>query len=287
MTLLDKYINPLTDFGFKKLFGTESNKDLLIDFLNQLMPAHHQIQDLTFEKNEQLGESEIDRIVVFDIFCKSKNGEHFIVEIQRKKQEYFKDRSILYSTYPIHQYAEKGRAYDFQLPVIYTIAILDFTFDDYQDDPNMVHHIKLKDENGKVFYDKLSYIYIELPKFKKTLEELETHFDKWLFVLKWLNKLQERPKPLQERVFKKLFKLAEIAKYNKMERAQYEQNLKQYRDLRNVVNYAKDEVRIETIKNGLAEGVPLELLSKLTKLPIDEIKRIISEKGWNTNNKND
>ena len=304
MPITDKYINPLTDFGFKKLFGTEANKDLLIDFLNQLLPAHHQIKELNFHKNEQLAENAKDRIAVFDIFCKSETGEYFIVEIQRKRQEYFKDRSIFYSTYPIQESAKKGKDYDFKLPVIYTIAILDFTFDDYKDDPNFIHHIKLRDENGKVFSDKLNYIYIELPKFTKKIEELETHFEKWLFVLRRLSKLQERPLALQERVFRKIFKLAEIAKYNKMERIQYEESLKQYRDMRNVVSYARKEGReegrtlgreegrtlgreeerkiknIEIIKSGIEMGLSLVMMSNLTRLSIEEVKKIIEEQGW-------
>ena len=129
--LTDKYINPLTDFGFKKLFGTEANKDLLIDFLNILLPAHHQIKDLFYDKNEHLGSIAGDRMAVFDIHCRSKNGEHFIVEIQRKKQTYFKDRSIFYSTFPIHANATQGSDWNFKLPAIYTIAILDLNYNSF------------------------------------------------------------------------------------------------------------------------------------------------------------
>ncbi|MBC7892384.1 MAG: PD-(D/E)XK nuclease family transposase, partial [Sphingobacteriaceae bacterium] len=74
MALREKYINPFTDFGFKKLFGTEPNKDLLIDFLNQVLPAYHQIKALSYTSNEHLGASELDRRAVFDLFCTSENG---------------------------------------------------------------------------------------------------------------------------------------------------------------------------------------------------------------------
>ena len=96
--------------------------------------------------------------------------------------------------------------------------------------------------------------------------------------------MQKRPAALQERVFRKIFKLAEIAKYNKMERIQYEESLKQYRDMRNVVSYARKEGReiqiIRTIKVGLQEGLSLEVLSKLTQLSIEDVKKIIEEQGW-------
>ncbi len=85
----DKYINPFTDFGFKKLFGSEPNKDLLIDFLNQLLPEKHLIQDLSYSKNEHLGQSEVDRKSVFDIYCKTATGERFMVEMQKAHQVFF------------------------------------------------------------------------------------------------------------------------------------------------------------------------------------------------------
>lgn len=158
-----KYIDPLTDFGFKKLFGSEPNKEFLIDFLNQLLPEIHQIQDLSFSKNEHLGFNELDRKAIFDIYCKGKNGESFIVELQKARQDYFKDRSVYYASFPIQEQAQKGEYWDYLLKPIYTIGILDFIFKDQKDDDRMIHNIQLKDDDCRVFYDKLRFIYIELP----------------------------------------------------------------------------------------------------------------------------
>ncbi len=82
---MSKYINPYTDFGFKKLFGEEANKDLLIDFLNQLLPEYHQVAKLTFRNNENLSEFAFERSAIFDIHCESQSGERFIVEMQKAK----------------------------------------------------------------------------------------------------------------------------------------------------------------------------------------------------------
>ena len=198
---IERYINPLTDFGFKWLFGTEPNKDLLLDFLNQLLPAHHQIKQLTYAQNEHLGGNELDRKAIFDIYCESENGDKFIVEIQKAKQNFFKDRTIYYSTaaaaaFPIQEQAKQGD-WDFKLSAIYTVGILDFVFDDHRQEEDLLHTIKLKDQHCQVFYDKLTYIYIELPKFRKTETELETHFDK-CYVLRYLSQLQDRPEALQD-----------------------------------------------------------------------------------------
>ena len=101
---VEKYINPFTDYGFKRLFGEEANKDLLIDFLNELLREEQgEIKDITFLKTEHLGASEIDRKAVFDLYCENQKGEKFIVELQKTKQDFFKDRALYHSTFPIQE----------------------------------------------------------------------------------------------------------------------------------------------------------------------------------------
>ena len=112
--LEEKYVNPFTDFGFKKLFGSEPNKEFLIDFLNTLLPENHKIEDLTYTKSEHLGSSALDRKAIFDLYCTGKDGQKFIVEVQKAKQNFFKDRSVYYSTFPIQEQAKRGD-WDFRL----------------------------------------------------------------------------------------------------------------------------------------------------------------------------
>ena len=194
----ERYINPYTDFGFKKLFGSELNKDLLISFLNALFHDKPEITDLTYMNTEHLGEGIVDRKAVFDVYCCLADGSRIIVEMQKAEQQHFKDRSIYYSTYPIREQAPKG-PWDYHLEDVYTVGVLNFTFPDgeYSDD-SLIHEIKLKDvEDNHVFYDKLTFVYLEMPKFNKKEEELETMFDKWMFALSNLARLLERPKALQ------------------------------------------------------------------------------------------
>ncbi|RYE27184.1 MAG: Rpn family recombination-promoting nuclease/putative transposase, partial [Sphingobacteriaceae bacterium] len=103
-----KYINPFTDFGFKKIFGEEASKPLLIDFLNALLPIQHKIANLSFKNTEQLGQTDLDRKAIYDIYCETDKGEKFIVELQKAKQNYFIERTVYYSTFPIREQAEKG-----------------------------------------------------------------------------------------------------------------------------------------------------------------------------------
>lgn len=251
----DKYINPFTDFGFKKLFGSELNKDLLLDFLNELIKDRGRIQELTYLKNEQLGRMQIDRGAVFDIYCESETGEKFIVELQKAKQLFFKDRSVFYSTFPIQEQALRGN-WNFRLDSVYTICILDFVFEEEKDCSDFFcHNVQLMDTvRKKVFFDKLMFIYLEMPKFTKQEDELETHFDKWLYVFKNLSKLQNKPAKLQERVFSKLFKIAEIEKFTREERQNYEDSLKHYRDMQNVIDTQRLEGMAEGLEQGRVEG---------------------------------
>ena len=252
----EKYINPYTDFGFKKLFGTEMNKDLLVSFLNALFnDSTREIEDVQYLNSENLGEGYGDRRSVFDVYCIAKDNSRFIVEMQKAEQTYFKDRSLYYTTTPIRQQAKKGK-WDYRLDNIYTVGILNFEFPngEYPAD-NYRHEIKLKDnEDNHVFYDKLTFIYLEMPKFVKKEDELETMMDKWLFVLRNLYRLLERPKALQDRIFQKLFEQAEIAKYNEVERRQYEDSLKEYWDYTNTLDTAFNKGELKGLERGREEG---------------------------------
>jgi predicted transposase/invertase (TIGR01784 family) len=282
MEFSEKYINPLTDFGFKKLFGEEVNKELLVDFLNELLPEQHKIKILTYMQNEHLPISEQDRKAIFDLYCENEKGEKFIVEIQKAKQNYFKDRSVYYASFPIQQQAVKGSNWDFKLAAVYTIGILDFVFEEDKDDTDFIHYVKLKNQRNKVFYDKLTFIYIELPKFDKAVDQLETKIEKWLYVLRYLAKLQDRPFALQEKIFTKLFTAAEIAKYTRTERDQYENSLKYYRDIKNVVDTAyedgelkgKIEERIIIAKKMKSKGIDYNTISDFTGLSNEEIEKL-------------
>ncbi|MEM9674824.1 MAG: Rpn family recombination-promoting nuclease/putative transposase [Bacteroidota bacterium] len=275
----EKYINPFTDFGFKKLFGTEFNKELLIDFLNQVLGDREQVQDLTYLNSENLGNTQTDRKAIFDLYCENEQGEKFIIELQNVKQQYFKDRSIFYSTFPIQSQAPKGKEWDYYLKAVYTIGILNFSFPDQIDYKRFMREVQLIDrETAEVFYDKLTFIYLEMPKFKKSEDELLSQFDKWLYVLKNLHRLQDRPVKLQEKVFEKLFSEAEIAKLNKEEMRAYEESLKVYRDNKNSMDYAIETARkdrdIEIAKAMKKYGDPVDKIAAITGLTKEEIEKL-------------
>ena len=288
--IIDRYVNFYTDFAFKKLFGTEMNKDLLISFLNALLQGREVVLDVNYLNTEHLGTQEYDRRAVFDVYCKNDKGEVFLVEMQKGEEQFFKDRSIYYSTFAIREQAPRGE-WNYELKGVYTIGILNFCFDKEREG-NYYHEVKLMATASKeVFYDKLVFIYLEMPKFTKQENELESLFDKWLYVIRNLAALMERPRVLQEKVFAHLFEAAEIAKFSRVERYEYEESLKAYRDwfsvmataelrgeergkekgLKEGLEKGRIEERLRNARGLKARGVDAEIIAQVTGLSVDDI----------------
>ena len=276
----ERYISLLTDFGFKRIFGTKPNKDLLINFLNSLFDGFQVIKDVKYLNGEHVGNVFAERKAIFDVYCENERGEKFIVEMQNAYQKYFKDRSLFYSTFPIREQAPKGADWNFKLEHVYTVALLNFDLEEKafdQDDIN--HDVGLLDKKThKVFNDKLSFKYVEIAKFNKTEDELVTLYDKWLYVLKNLSRLDERPAALKEKVFAKLFEEAEIAKFTPTELKEYEDSLKAYRDVKNSIDTALEKGREEKAnqiaKKMLDAGMDIDTIMKMTDLSKSEIEKL-------------
>ena len=251
----ERYISLLTDFGFKRIFGTAINKDLLICFLNSLFDGKQVVKDVSYLNPEHVGDVYTDRKAIFDVYCEGENGEKFIVEMQNAYQTYFKDRSLFYSTFPIREQA----------------ALLNFDMNEEAFEKEKIRHsVQLCDTaTHKVFYDKLELIYVEIAKFNKSLEELETLYDKWLYALKNLYKLTQRPKELCDKVFDRLFEEAEIAKFTPQELREYEASKIAYRDIKNSVDTAKREGIAEGMEKGM-EKKSHEIAKKMLTKGMDE-----------------
>ena len=278
---MSKYINPYTDFGFKKLFGEEANKDLLIDFLNQLLPPHHQITELNFRNSEGLPSISFDRKAISDIHCQSVSGETFIVEMQKAKLNFFKDRSLFYTTFPIREQAKRGE-WDFKLSPIYMIAILDFQYDEKEERQKFLRSVNLKDQDGEVFYEKLVFKFIQMPLFKKGEDELETHFDKWIYFLKNLESFDKIPDILKETVFEKAFREAELANMTSEQYEQYQESLMTYVEVKEVIKTAENDgieigerkKAVEIAKELRRLGVDITIIIQSTGLSQNEIEQL-------------
>ncbi|WP_303155420.1 Rpn family recombination-promoting nuclease/putative transposase [uncultured Prevotella sp.] len=280
----ERYISLLTDFGFKRIFGTDPNKELLVNFLNSLFDGEEVIKDVKYLNSENVGDVYTERKAIFDVYCENEKGEKFIVEMQNAYQTYFKDRSLFYSTFPIREQAPKGSDWNFCLKKVYVVALLNYRMSDEAfDSSDTIHTIALMDtKTNKVFNAKLMFKYVEVGRFDKTDDELISLSDKWMYVLKNLSRLDNRPSSLREKIFTKLFDAAAIARFTPMELREYEDSLKAYRDIKNSLDTAKEEGRAEgraegiamVVKNMHAKGMDIDVIASITGLNKDEVESL-------------
>lgn len=243
-----RYIDPTTDFGFKRLFGQEESKDILKGFLFDVLHLPAPIADLNYISNEQLPVSEEERWGIYDVYCIDTEGRRFIVEMQRNRQIGFKECLVYYVTFPITQQAEKGKRFVQLLP-IYCVSVLNFRLDE---EPEYLRRIQLANiANGKVFYDKLTFVIIELPKFDQPLTPEMSREDRWIYLLQHMPALSDVPVELTDEPFIQAFDIARAAALTPDERVVYEQNLKRMRDEHGVLTTA----HIEGLEEGLEQGI--------------------------------
>ncbi len=297
------FISLFTDFGFKKIFGSKQNKDILIDLLNTLFAQflkYDTIIDVQYLKNDQQGKDTKDRTAIFDLHCKTERGFLFIVELQRVKQIFFKDRSLFYASYALQEQGEKGE-WNYRLTPVFVVCFLNFLLNDQNQNPDKaISHIQLMDtETHEIFYDKLTFVYVEMPKFKKQPHELTTNLDKWLYLFQNMGNFDKIPPEADNQIFLKLFAQCEIAKYKPKDRLMYEESWKRANDLFAVTEYATmegrekgKEIGVEIgvgigvekqkrigVKKGVEKGFSNELISELNDISIAEVEKIRKELG--------
>ncbi len=267
MCIYEKYINPFTDFGFKKIFGDREDTSLLKSLINDILglEGEDKIKKITFKNGELLPDSPTDRKAIFDLYCEDEKGSSFIVELQKIYQKHFQSRALYYTSFPIQEQAIRG-SWDFSLTPIYFIGLLNFEVHKFRDSQAYLHHGKITDIKTKeIMYDKLNMIYVEIPKLKKAKEELNSHLEWWLYVFQNLNRLQEIPQALKGDVIEKAFEKAEFIKLPKVEQDKYHKNLKVYRDLVNSFATADKEGHKRGVKEGMEKGIKQGIKKGLKK----------------------
>ena len=262
----ETYIDPFTDFGFKKLFGEEDSKEYLIDFLNSVFHDFiPKIQELTYHKNEHLGNKKLDRNVVFDLYCKDPQGNRFIIELPKAKQDYFKQRTLFYTTFAIQEQAKKGKEWDFNLSPVYCISLLNFCLDNNKNNKYITKAKVLDIDNHQTVIEELNFAFIECPKFTKDIKKDSSMQDKWIYVLTHLNELQNKPEELQEKLFEEFFQKANILKLNPKELRDYNASITYYRDIHNIEAQNFEKGKSEGLEEGLQKGLQKGLQTGLVE----------------------
>lgn len=271
---MGKFINPFTDIGFKRIFGQEMSKPLLLDFLNNLLKGEKTITNIKFLDKEQPAEYSGDRSLIYDIFCETDKGERIIVEMQNKEQPNFADRCLYYFSQAIARQGERGVDWQYHVDAVYLIAFINFHMDGLGDEfrTDVVLYNMQKKE---IFSDKERFIFLQLPKFKKEADECDNDFERWIFVLKNMEVLDRMPWAAKDSVFRKLAEIAEVSNMSKQDRIKYDSALRHYRDTISVLQGAEDKgvmkANIKNAKSMKALGISKQIIHQVTGLSIDEI----------------
>ena len=291
------YINPFTDIGFKRIFGQELSKPLLIDFLNNLLIGEKRIVNLKFLDKELPPVFVDDRSLIYDIYCELDDNEKIIVEMQNCEQSFFKRRSIYYVSEAIARQGEKGPEWQYDIKGVYLIAFLNFRRPDIGEEFRT--DVMLMNKKSKeIFSDKLRLVYLQLPLFEKGVDECENDFDRWIYVLKNMETIKRLPWAAQNSVFQKLAEIADVSSLTKEERLHYDEALRKYRDTLCVLESAEQrglkkgraeglaegraeglakgraEGRLEIARNMKADGMSIELIQKYSGLSPEEIAKL-------------
>jgi predicted transposase/invertase (TIGR01784 family) len=278
---MGKFINPFTDVGFKRIFGQEMSKPVLIAFLNSLLEGERKIIDLQYLDKEKIGISDGDRSLIYDVLCKTDSNEYIIVEMQNKSQPFFKNRSIYYVSRSIIEQGERGAGWSYDIKAVYLVAFLNFHIkgleEKFRTDVGLMDMQQLT-----LFSDKERMIFLQLPYFTKELEDCDTIFERFIYILKHMDILQRMPFLAQDAVFKRLSEIAEVASLSKEERQAYDENLKHYRDTIAVMQgqylegeeKGRAEGRKDVARQLKLMGLSVEDIAKATSLSVEEIENL-------------
>ena len=288
------FIDPCTDYGFKRIFGDEK---LLINFLNSLLEGERVITKLEYMNNERVAKQKDERRVIYDLYCKTDTGEHIIVEMQKRSQKHFKDRALYYSACSIVEQGTKGD-WNYELTPVYGVFFIDFVLDTDVSDYYCKDVTLVEKYSGKVFSNKLRHIFIELPQFMKSKSECDSFFECWIYNLANMKEMNEMTFKDRDAIFGRLEEIASRANLTKEERAQYEYEWKVYNDYYNCLDYAeekgmtigmekgmeigmekgmekgREEEKLEIARNLKTMGLPSESIAQATGLTIEEIENL-------------
>ena len=278
--IIGRYARIIMDDWFKRTFGTEPNKGLLIMLLKELIPEHD-IKDLTYVQQEHINPFPGKKDALIDVECVDTDGTRFIVEMQVARQRFFYERSLFYSTFGRRETVEKSSSMDYGFPPVYFVGFMDFSLHEGSD--RVLYRYSLREkETGEEMTGSLQFVFLELTNCRKALTPEATLLDNFCYALHNMEHLTDRPEELKEEIFKRLFKTAEIATFTPEERIKYENDMTTERDIQNYISYAREkgleegraEGRMETARNMLADEISIDLVAKYTGLSIEQVKEL-------------
>ena len=259
------FIDLRLDYAFKLIFGTHGNEDLLLKLINAILPEKH-FTSVTLSTNEQVGLRPDSRKAVFDIFATTSDGSDITIEMQWLGQGDFNQRMIFYSTFPVQNHVKKGKGDGdnarlfYTFPPLYVVGITDFILQGVPETPDVINVYSIRNEKYLDYSlsSNVTYVTVELPKLKKTLEELVTPADYLLYAIRNIGQMNEMPNQFKGQGLDKLFELCRFAHMTEEQQRQYLAELMAELDegsrMATAINEGLRRGRTEGHSQGLAEG---------------------------------
>lgn len=287
--VVQRYVDILTNGGFKALFGDVNNKDVVISILNVLLPKHRQITYIDYLPTELQGPV-VDQSKEFhyDFMCRDESGTFFIVELQKYWEDDWFKRCVSYASRAYDRQNRRGQNYD--VPPVYLIGLMDIEVGhpdvDFWKDRYVSEYTFREKESHDLLAETIVIIFAEMAHFDKRAEECVTETDRMLYVLKFIGRMMEQPAWLQNEVYTRIFSACEIAGFPEDKRIKYEQEMNDEKRLRSEYNTARrmgleeglekgrEEARLESARKFKQLGVAAEIIAEATGLSPEEITRL-------------
>ena len=252
-----RYVDILTNGGFKALFGDIANKEVVKSIINVLLPEHRKVTEIEYLPTEYQGQVvDLNKEYHYDFMCKDQSGTVFIVELQRYQEDYWFKRCVSYACRAYDRQNRKGE--DYNVAPVYLIGLMDVEIchpdTEFWKDRYVSEYTFREKESHDLLGETIVIIFAEMANFSKRAEECVTEVDKMLFLLKNIGRMMNQPGWLQHEVYTRIFNACEIAGFDEDKRIKYDKDMNDEKRLQSEMNTARRIGFENGRKEGLAKG---------------------------------
>ena len=286
---VQRYVDLLTNSGFKAVFGDRANKDVVMSVMNSFLPPHRHVTDIEYTATEHQGQLLSNKEYRYDFMCKDADGVSFIVEMQCYPNDYWFQRCVSYASRAYDRQNHKGGEYN--VPPVYLIGLMGVELAHSNSETWTNRYISeytfMETTSHELQDETIIIIFAELARFSKTLEECGNDLERMLYVIKNMGNLKNQPDSLRHEIFSRIFRACEIAMFDEGKRIQYDRDM--YDEKRRMgelktaemiglekgLEKGREEGREEIIRCMYASGISVEEICRIVNLSIDDVKRIL------------
>lgn len=281
--LCKTFIKLRSDYGFKEVFGTPKNSGILKRFLNALFEGEMVVTDVIFQDKEVLPPDKSGKTIIYDVYCTTSTGYHFVVEMQQKQSDLFGKRMVFYLSSCIFRQGESGRSYKFD--PVYLIVITDFDMKPLEQ--RLVNEVLLMERKTHVMYtDDLRIYFLSLSQVSNEWDKCESKLERLLYLIKNMENLNKESKPYTEGGYEDIFNASEISSMAKEDLVAYRSSIMIEEERQSEMEFVREEAREEGREKGIEEGIEkvaremkksgmsVRDISKFTGLSETQIKKL-------------